>query len=484
MPTASHQPTSPSGPTGQLATWIADFTLDQAPSAVQERAKHLLLDAIGCAVVGAQLPWSRTAVQTITAFEGRGDTPIIGWGTTIGAPAAAVLNAAFIRGIELDDGHPTADVHSSSCLFPPLFSAAHLDSTISGADFLGAAIVGYESGPRAGLGLHGGAIVHRGWHPGPVFGNITSAAATAKILGLNAAQVEDALGHGATQSFGLMATQYGAMSQRILAGWSSRNGLYAGFLAKAGYTGIKEVFERPYGGWLSTFGEGHNPDPTQIASELGKRWETQRQAIKPYAGSGALFAALDALFDINAKRPLKADEIASIDAEFNASQYQHVWWQIKRPLAVTDAQMNIAYALAVGVLDGEVLVRQFAPARINRDDVWDLVPRITAHHNKEFDKDTDPAHQFQSKVRIHFTDGTDLEAYRPAPRVASPPLSNEKIVTKFREVTDGVIDADRRARLEHTVLTLDQQPRLKELSDLLAPPVTSPFTAENEAVSA
>ena len=72
----------------------------------------------------------------------------------------------------------------------------------------------------------------------------------------------------------------------------------------------------------------------------------------------------------------------------------------------------------------------------------------------------------------------------PAPRDMFPPLSNEKIVTKFREVTNGVIDADRRARLEQTVLTLDQQPRLKELSDLLAPPVTSPFTAEDEAVSA
>lgn len=484
MPTASDQPTSPGGPTGQLATWIAGFTLDQAPSAVQERAKHLLLDTIGCALSGAQLPWSRAAVQAITAFEGRGDTPVIGWGTTTGAPAAAVLNAAFIKGLEMDDGDPVTDVHNGSILFPALFSAAHLDPTISGADFVAAAIVGYESGPRAGSGLHGSAVLHSGWHPGPLFGNITGAAATAKVLGLNAAQVEDALGHGATQSFGLMGTQYGAMSQRILDGWSARNGLYAGFLAKAGYTGIKEVFELPYGGWLSTFGEGHNPDPTQIASELGQRWLTQRQAVRNYAASGAVFAAIDALFDINSTRPLRADEIAGIDAEFNANGYRHCWWQIKRPLAVTDAQMNIAYVLAVAVLDGEVLARQFAPARINRDDVWDLVPRITAHDNEEFDKDTDPAHQLQSRVRIHFTDGTDLEAHRPAPAVVSSPLSNEEIVTKFREVTDGVIDADRRARLEQTVLTLDQQPRLKELSDLLAPPVTSPFTAEHEAVSA
>jgi 2-methylcitrate dehydratase PrpD len=46
---AAHLPTVPGGPTGRLATWIADFTFDQAPPAVQERAKYLILDGIGCA---------------------------------------------------------------------------------------------------------------------------------------------------------------------------------------------------------------------------------------------------------------------------------------------------------------------------------------------------------------------------------------------------------------------------------------------------
>jgi 2-methylcitrate dehydratase PrpD len=476
MPTASALPTAPNGPTGQLATWIAGFTLDQAPPEVQQRAKYLLLDGFGCALVGAQLPWSRTAVQAVTAFEGKGDTPIIGWGATTGAPAAALLNATLIRALELDTAHPVGYVHSTSDVIPPMLSLAHLDSTISGASFVGAAIAGYESGPRASMGLHGGAaVVSRGWHPDPLFGNITTAVAVANILGLNAAQVEDALGHGCTQSFGLMATQYGAMSQRMLAGWSSRNGLYAGLLAKAGYTGIKQVFELSYGGWLSTFGEGHNPDSTQIASELGKRWETLREGVKPYACSGALDAAIDALFEVNAKRHLKAAEIASIDFEFNGSMYQHVWWPVKRPLSMTEAQLNIAYTAAVAVLDGEVLVQQFTPARINSDDVWNLIPRITAQHNTEWDKTTDPNVAFQSSVRVGFTDGTELDSYQAAPRAVTTPLSNDEIVTKFRNVTDGIIDTKRQADIEKMVLNLDKQSSLKALVELLAPPVKSPF---------
>ncbi len=33
-------------------------------------------------------------------------------------------------------------------------------------------------------------------------------------------------------------------------GMASRNGLYAALLARGGYTGIKQVFEQPYGGYL------------------------------------------------------------------------------------------------------------------------------------------------------------------------------------------------------------------------------------------
>lgn len=61
--------TDPAGPTGLLATWVAELTLDDVPPPVVDRAKHLLLDGIGCALVGAQLPWSRIATDAVLALE-------------------------------------------------------------------------------------------------------------------------------------------------------------------------------------------------------------------------------------------------------------------------------------------------------------------------------------------------------------------------------------------------------------------------------
>jgi len=282
--------TDPAGPTGRLATWLAGLTLDAVPEKVRERAKYLLLDGIACALVGAQLPWSRLAVELVTELEGSGNATIIGWGTTTGAPAAALLNGTFIQGFELDDYHAQAPLHSAAVVIPALLACAEKRPGIGGAEFLRGAIAGFEVGPRVGRALHGGQMLSRGWHSGAVFGTHAAAAAAGTLLRLDPARFEDALGLAGTQSAGLMAAQFEAMCKRMHHGFSARNGLYAAFLAAGGYTGIKRVFERDYGGFLSTFGEGHDPDATQIADALGERWETERIVVKPYAAMGGLHA--------------------------------------------------------------------------------------------------------------------------------------------------------------------------------------------------
>jgi 2-methylcitrate dehydratase PrpD len=461
------------GTTARLAGWLAKFDIGQAPAEVVERAKLLLLDGIGCALVGAQLPWSRTAVQAVTGFEGRGEVPIIGWGQTAAGPASAVLNSAFIQGFELDDFHPLAPLHSASMLIPALLAAAHGEPGVDGARFLGAAIAGFEVGPRVGLALHGSQMLSRGWHSGPVFGSVSTAAAVANLLGLDAAATEDALGLGATQACGLMAAQFGADSKRMQHGFAARNGLYAALLARGGYTGIKAVFEQPYGGYLSTFGEGHDPDVSQVDAGLGERWETQVITIKPYAAMGGLHAAIDAVFDIAAIRPLRPGQIASIDVELSHTVYHHGWWPPERPLTPTGAQMNVAYSVAVAALDGAALIDQYSPARIDRDDVWDLIPRITAHHQAEFDQE--PLGRGQTRVVVRFTDGQELDSYQFAAKSVLQPLDADAVIAKYETLTRRVIGQDRQQDIKHAVLTLDTAPDLTHLTTLLAAPVTSPF---------
>ncbi len=467
-------PTDPDGPTGRLATWLSGLRLDAVPSEVRRRAKDLILDGVGCALVGAQLPWSRIAVETMLRFEGSGNKTIIGWGRGSAGPAAAVLNGTFIQGFELDDFHPLGPLHSASLILPALLACAEELGGVSGHQFLLAAIAGFETGPRVGMALHGAQMLSRGWHSGPVFGTHAAAAATGVLLGLDAARFEDALGLAGTQSGGLMAAQFEAMCKRMHHGFASRAGLSAAYLAAGGFTGIKRVFERDYGGYLSVFGEGHDPDASQITAGLGQSWETSRIVIKPYAAMGALHAPLDALFDITSKRPFQAGEVDHIDIAMGHAAFHHGWWALERPLTTIAAQMNVGYAIAVAVIDGAAMLRQFSPQRINADDVWALIPKIEAHHDPAFDQGGEQR-RGKTRVTVHFTDGTALDSTRLMPKSITEPLDTAGVAAKFRVLTNTIIETARREAIIDAVEHLEELPDISALCSLLAPPVGSAF---------
>jgi 2-methylcitrate dehydratase PrpD len=234
--------TDPNGPTGRLATWLADTKLADVPPSVRDHAKHLLLDGIACALVGAQLPVSRKGVEGVTALDNAGSALLIGWGgRSTSAPSAAMLNSSFIQGFELDDYHPLAPLHSNSSVMPAMLAAAPHVGRVSGARFLLGAILGYETGrrlarrpslemlPRLALGC---CLSARCRLPRP-----------RNPFGLDAAVLEDALGIAATQSCGLMSAQFRSMVANA-ARFASRNGLTAAACRATGYVGIKRVFER------------------------------------------------------------------------------------------------------------------------------------------------------------------------------------------------------------------------------------------------
>jgi 2-methylcitrate dehydratase PrpD len=462
--------TDPAGPTGRLATWVADLTLDEIHQTVIERAKHLLLDGLGCALVGAQLPWSRVATGAVLGLEGTGDTVVIGTGLSTGAPAAAVLNGTFIQGFELDDFHPLAPLHSCSLLIPALLSTASVrPQATTGAEFLLGAIAGFEVGPRVGFTLHGTQMLDRGWHSGSVFGTHSAAMASGKLRGLPPAQLEDALGLAGTQSAGLMAAQYEAMSKRMHHGLAARNGFYAAGLAAAGYTGIKRVFEREYGGFLSVFGEGHDPDASLLTAQLGQRWETSTIVVKCYAAMGGLLAAIDAAREL--RNSIAPVDISKIDITVGETVYKHGWWTPERPLTPIGAQMNIGYATAAALLDGNVLPEQFTPSRLDSDDIWSLIAATTVHLDESL-AHADVSQWFRTDVAVTTRDGAVHHARVVQPHGApTDPVTHDELVAKFHSLTDRVTSRGRADAIERAVVGLDDLDDTDYLIDLLAAPV-------------
>lgn len=70
---------APNGITGQVCNWVDSVQLSDIPSDVRTKVKYLILDGIACAIVGAKLPWSKVAVQTVLDIEGPGKCTVFGW---------------------------------------------------------------------------------------------------------------------------------------------------------------------------------------------------------------------------------------------------------------------------------------------------------------------------------------------------------------------------------------------------------------------
>ena len=232
---------------------------------VRDRAKHLILDGVACALVGAQLPVvpnggegrDRARRRRRCGPDRLGEhlPPALRrrqCSTPVSSKASSSMTTTRSR--------PFIAIPSCCrrCSAPPI-----RPNPFPGRAFCWARSWAMKPGRGSGKRSAAWTCLSRGWHSGVVFGTLSAAAAAGTIYGLNAAGFEDAMGMAATQSCGLMSAQFESMVKRMQHGFASRNGLTAAALAAGGYTGIKRVFERRYGGYLATFGQGHPTDASR-----------------------------------------------------------------------------------------------------------------------------------------------------------------------------------------------------------------------------
>jgi 2-methylcitrate dehydratase PrpD len=150
--------------------------------------------------------------------------------------------------------------------------------------------------------------------------------------------------------------------------------------------------------------------------------------------------------------------------------FHHGGWRAERPLTVVGAQMNLAYAVAVTLLDGTALAAQFAPDRIDADDVWRLIDRTTVTVDPAFDEVYENG--YNTRLRVTTGAGGPLEAFVDHPRGGIVrPLTNADVVEKFRTLTAPLVEPARAEAIEAAVLELDELDDAGELVALLAPPV-------------
>src|SRR5579862_7407664 len=130
--------------TRRIAEFVSGLTYEQIPAEVRDRIKLLILDSLGCALYGANLEWCRILRGTLEALDTTRTTSIWGTDKKLSSPHAALANGTQVQGFELDDVHRQGVLHVGAVTLPALIAVAESHAKLSGAEFLTAAVAGYE----------------------------------------------------------------------------------------------------------------------------------------------------------------------------------------------------------------------------------------------------------------------------------------------------------------------------------------------------
>ena len=292
-----------------------------------------------------------------------------------------------------------------------------------------------------------------------------------KLLGLAPGETEDALGTACTQASGLMSVQYESMVKRMQHGFAARNGLFAALMSEKGYTGIDQVFERPYGGYLATFGQGSKSQPPVLEAELvdglGRDWRgIGGMRVKRHNSMIATHAPVDCIAALqrkHSKRFADLKSIRQIKIEQSEAPWRHGGQDIDRPTTTTGAQMSTRYIAAVQLVDREVLTDQFNSSNLDRNSIWDLASKVECVWNPEFDQ----RGRWFTRVSITFGDGKTVVEEMVKSESMARLLPEEKIREKWRTLMSRIMDHEMMNRVEEIILNLEAVDDMTEISRML-----------------
>lgn len=210
-----------------------------APEVVA-KAKHCLLDFLGCAFETGELEWSRQALQVTRRVPDGAN--VIGTDVTAHPGDAAFVNAVLGHGLVREDMHTGSISHLGIVIWPMLLALAQARKA-SGADLLAAAVAGYETGGRVGRALFD-ADMARLFRPTGLVGPVAAAVAGSRLRRVSEDACTHALSLGVNTALGLNQWPHSGGSEMYLhPGFAARNAVTAVELAEAGVYASEDILE-------------------------------------------------------------------------------------------------------------------------------------------------------------------------------------------------------------------------------------------------
>ncbi len=458
---------------GNIAATLAAFAeglrYEAIPADVRERAKYLILDAVGIALASTTYDFAHRSLSAVADLsEGLGDMPVIGMPARLQLRDAMLMNGILVHGLDFDDTHPAGVLHSTAACFPAALGVA-AKAGLAGTDLVAAYVVGMEVGTRLGAVAKGG--FHQvGFHPTGLVGAFSATLVVGRLFGMTAPQLAMAQGIAlSTASGSLEFLNDGAWTKRMHPGWAGVAGLTAATLARHGFVGPRAPYEGRFGLYPSHLGAyAKDMDLALATAALGERWELSNVAVKPLPACHFTHASADAAAILRDRHGLKSADIRSVRALVPKEVVKTVCEPVankKRPQNSYDAQFSIPYIVATALLRGGFGLDHLRDEALADPEVLALAQRV--------EYEVDPASPFpkyySGEVVVTTNDGRELRQREEMNRgCAECPITNADIERKFLGNARLAVSSQRAERVRDLVLGMEALDDARDLAEGLA----------------
>jgi 2-methylcitrate dehydratase PrpD len=425
---------------------------DLSPAAVNE-ARRGVLDWIGCALAGSTHPTVAKLLAVLQEAGGRPQARVIGHSLRLGFFDAPLANGQMGHVLDFDDTHMGGVVlHASSPVLAALFALAER-APVSGADLMLAYAVGFEAGVRSGRAAPGH---HKGgWHLTGTLGSIAAGVAGGKLIGLDAQRLTYAMGIAATQAAGMQQNR-GTSCKSFHAGKAAANGVLAALLAERGFDSTQEIIEGRKG-FSRIYSDVAAPD--QLTAGLGDGWVIETNGHKPYACGVVLHPLIDAMIALRDRDRIAPETVSEI--KLRVHPFVLAITDVVEPQSGLQSKFSTIHSAAVALVDGAAGIAQYSDTKVSDPVVAALRRKVSAFADETLGKDEAFA-SIMAAGRRH-----DIHIAH-ASGTAANPMSDAAIEAKFLANAAPVISADRAARAAALVWSLERQPDVGGLLELLA----------------
>jgi 2-methylcitrate dehydratase PrpD len=328
-----------------LARYAAGLRYEDLPAAVVVKAKEIIADTVAACICGSDKPWSRIVIDYAERTGPGGTSRILGRGTSVQAPAAALANGALAHAFELDSlTRPGAGAHPGATVLPPALAVAQQVGA-SGKALIAAVVAGNEVMIRIGRAT-GHTNEARGFHAPGTTGPFGAAVACGLLLGLDERGMTNAIGIAGSLACGLLefAKGDGGMVKRLHLGRASEAGVLAASLAAAGFEGPRTAIEGQFGFlrvFCTEFDEAH------LTRGLGSDFVVMSTVLKRYPVHATAHAAVKAVRDLQAAHGFKGGEAEAITVTGTARMVER--HNIAEPADLMLAQYSIPFCVALAL---------------------------------------------------------------------------------------------------------------------------------------